>query len=159
MAISLASLRQTTTLTPPRILIHGVAGVGKTTFAAKSDRPVIVATEEGLGTLDVPHFPLATTFDDVLSAKGGTSVAMLTQFMTDWFAETKKWADATVKTAAAESDENKAILTKWITEWRDRAAAALVPVARIALGDRTDELVGEVVQQFNARMAKAGVAL
>ena len=59
MAISLASLRQTTSLTPPRILIHGVAGVGKTTFAAKSDRPVIIATEEGLGTLDVPHFPLA----------------------------------------------------------------------------------------------------
>ena len=51
MAISLASLKQTTSLTPPRILIHGVAGVGKTTFAAKSDRPVIIATEEGLGTL------------------------------------------------------------------------------------------------------------
>ena len=111
--------------------------------------------------LDGLLYPLVyeTIIDDVLSAKGGTSVAMLTQFMTDWFAETKKWADATVKTAAAESDENKAILTKWITEWRDRAAAALVPVARIALGDRTDELVGEVVQQFNARMAKAGVAL
>ena len=59
MAISLASLRQTTTLTLPRILIHGVAGVGKTTFAAKSDRLVIVATEEGLGTLDVPHFARA----------------------------------------------------------------------------------------------------
>ena len=111
--------------------------------------------------LDGLLYPLVyeTIIDDVLSAKGGTSVAMLTQFMTDWFAETKKWADATVKTAAAESDENKAILTKWITEWRDRAAAALLPVARIALGDRTDELVGEVVQQFNARMAKAGVAL
>ena len=68
MAISLASLRQTTTLTPPRILIHGVAGVGKTTFAAKSDRPVIIATEEGLGTLDVSHFPLAKTFGDVMEA-------------------------------------------------------------------------------------------
>ena len=111
--------------------------------------------------LDGLLYPLVyeTIIDDVLSAKGGTSVAMLTQFMTDWFAETKKWADATVKIAAAESEENKAILTKWIGEWRDRAAAALVPVARIALGDRTDELVGEVVQQFNARMAKAGVAL
>ena len=111
--------------------------------------------------LDGLLYPLVyeTIIDDVLSSKGGTSVAMLTQFMTDWFAETKKWADATVKTAAAESAENKAILVKWIGEWRDRAAAALLPVARIALGDRTDELVGEVVQQFNARMAKAGVPL
>ena len=40
-----------------------------------------------------------------------------------------------------------------------RAAAALLPVARIALGDRSDEVLGEVVQQFNARMARAGVAL
>ncbi len=111
--------------------------------------------------LDGLLYPLVyeTIIDDVLSAQGGTSVAMLTQFMTDWFAETKKWADATVKIAAAESPENKAILAKWIGEWRDRAAAALLPVARIALGDRTDELMGEVVQQFNARMTKAGVAV
>ena len=43
-------------LKPPRILTHGVAGVGKTTFAAASPRPVILRTEDGLGTLDVPHF-------------------------------------------------------------------------------------------------------
>ncbi len=34
MAISLASLNRATALKPPRILIHGVHGVGKTTFAA-----------------------------------------------------------------------------------------------------------------------------
>ena len=51
MAISLASLRQTSSLMPPRILIHDVASGGKTTFAARSGRPVIIATEEGLGTL------------------------------------------------------------------------------------------------------------
>jgi hypothetical protein len=51
-------LKQTTTLTPPRILIHGVAGVGKTNhLQAKSDRPVIIATDEGLGTLDVTLLP------------------------------------------------------------------------------------------------------
>ena len=36
MAISLASLQRSTALMPPRILLHGVAGVGKTTFAAKA---------------------------------------------------------------------------------------------------------------------------
>ena len=66
MAISLASLKRTTSHTPPRILIHGVAGVGKTTFAASADRPVIIATEEGLGTLDVPHFPLARSLTEVM---------------------------------------------------------------------------------------------
>jgi len=57
MAISLASLRTTSVLTPPRILIHGVAGVGKSTFAADADRPVFIMTEDGLGKLQVPHFP------------------------------------------------------------------------------------------------------
>jgi hypothetical protein len=49
MAISLASLRRSSTLQPPRILMHGVAGVGKSTFAAKADSPVFVMTEDGLG--------------------------------------------------------------------------------------------------------------
>lgn len=53
MAISLASLRTTSVLTPPRILIHGVAGVGKSTFAADADRPVFLMTEDGLGKLQV----------------------------------------------------------------------------------------------------------
>jgi phenol hydroxylase P1 protein len=111
--------------------------------------------------LDGLMYPLVydTIIDDVLSSQGGTPVAMLTQFMTDWFGETKKWADATVKIAAAESPENKQILAQWLSAWRDRAAAALLPVARIALGDRTDEVMAEIVQQFNARMAKAGVAI
>jgi hypothetical protein len=68
MAISLASLNRTTALKPPRILIHGVHGVGKTTFAAGAPDPVFIVTEDGLGTLDVPHFPLARTFDDVMQA-------------------------------------------------------------------------------------------
>jgi AAA domain len=68
MAISLASLNCTTALKPPRILIHGVHGVGKTTYAAGAPDPVFILTEDGLGTLDVPHFPLARTFDEVMQA-------------------------------------------------------------------------------------------
>jgi hypothetical protein len=66
MAISLASLRQATSLTPPRILIHGVAGVGKSTFAANAESPVVIATEDGLGMLKVASFPVAKSFDEVM---------------------------------------------------------------------------------------------
>jgi hypothetical protein len=66
MAISLSSLIQTNQVRPPRILIHGVSGVGKTTFAADSKAPVFIQTEDGLGTINVPHFPLAHTWDEVL---------------------------------------------------------------------------------------------
>lgn len=69
MAISPMSLIKTGPhLEPPNILLHGVAGVGKTTFAAQSDKPIIVCTENGLGVLDVPHFPLARSFDEVIAA-------------------------------------------------------------------------------------------
>ena len=68
MAISLSSLRITTALQPPRILIHGVAGIGKSTFAADADAPVVVMTEDGLGRLQVPHFPLATSYAEVAEA-------------------------------------------------------------------------------------------
>jgi len=68
MAISLASLKSTTALSPPRILAYGVAGVGKTTFATSSDKPIVVPTEDGLGKIKVPHFPLAKSFDAVMEA-------------------------------------------------------------------------------------------
>ena len=68
MAISLASLQTSSTLRPPRILMHGVHGVGKTTFAAGADAPVVIMTEDGLGMLKVPHFPLATSYADVVEA-------------------------------------------------------------------------------------------
>ena len=68
MTISLASLLNSTAIQPPRVLIHGVAGVGKTNFAAGADAPVFVMTEDGLGTLQVPHFPLARSYAEVVEA-------------------------------------------------------------------------------------------
>ena len=68
MAISLSSLKSTTAWSPPRILAYGVAGVGKTPFATGADKPVVVPTEDGLGKIQVPHFPLAKSFDAVMEA-------------------------------------------------------------------------------------------
>jgi hypothetical protein len=67
MAISLASLSKHTQK-PPRIVIHGEPGVGKTTFATCAPSPVVIQTEDGLGNLDATAFPLATSFDDVMQA-------------------------------------------------------------------------------------------
>ena len=127
-------------------------------FVVKDPVELFVAQNVALDGLLYP-LVYETIIDDVLSSQGGTAVAMLTQFMTDWFGETKKWVDATMKVAAAESADNKALLVKWTEAWRDRAAAALLPVARIALAERTDQVMGDIVQQFNTRLAKAGVSL
>jgi hypothetical protein len=68
MAISLASLRTSTSLTPPRLLTYGVAGVGKTLFATSAPRPAVIQTEDGLGTISASTFGVLRSFDEVMEA-------------------------------------------------------------------------------------------
>jgi len=97
--------------------------------------------------------------DDYLSVKGASAVAMLTQFMAEWFDETRKWVDAVLKTMAGESDHNREVLQGWVAHWSDRAASALVPVVEIVLGKDADEAVAEQITAFKARVQKTGISL
>lgn len=49
---------------PPRVLLYGVAGIGKTTFGTQAEAPIFVPTEEGSNFLRTPHFPVAQTVDE-----------------------------------------------------------------------------------------------
>ena len=53
---------------PPRLLIYGTEGVGKSTTAAAAPKPIFVPTEDGLDQIECASFPLATRFADVESA-------------------------------------------------------------------------------------------
>jgi hypothetical protein len=67
--ISLANIRETTAMLPPRVLIHGLEGVGKTTLAAKFPRPVFLQTEDGTPAgLTVPTFGLLSSYADMREA-------------------------------------------------------------------------------------------
>jgi len=68
MPFDIASIRQTTGITPPWMVVYGTAGVGKTTFGSQAPNPVFIQTESGEGRLTLSAFPLAESFDDVLSA-------------------------------------------------------------------------------------------
>lgn len=68
MAISLESLQRGAEKKPPRILIYGVSGIGKTTLLASAPSPVVIQTEDGLGDLEVTAFPLAKSYTDVMDA-------------------------------------------------------------------------------------------
>ena len=70
MAINLKSLRKGSVARPPRIILYGTHGVGKSSFAAQADKPVFIQTEEGLDALDVTAFPLARSYDEVMEAIG-----------------------------------------------------------------------------------------
>ena len=51
---------------PPRIMVYGSEGVGKSTFAAKAPRTVFIQTEDGLSEIDCSKLPLCTSFDEVI---------------------------------------------------------------------------------------------
>lgn len=59
---------------PPRVLIYGLEGVGKSTFGALSDAPVFISAEGGTDQLknargeSVDEIPDVRTFDDVRKA-------------------------------------------------------------------------------------------
>ena len=52
---------------PPRIMIYGSEGIGKSTFAANAPKTVFIQTEDGLGEIDCAKFPLVGTFDDMVA--------------------------------------------------------------------------------------------
>jgi len=68
MAFNLASIRRNERIAAPRVLVYGVEGIGKSTFAAGAESPIFIQTEDGLGSLQVDHFPLAEGVADVMSA-------------------------------------------------------------------------------------------
>lgn len=53
---------------PRRCMVHGVQGVGKSSWAATSDNPVFIQTEDGLGEISCAKFPLARSFGEVMTA-------------------------------------------------------------------------------------------
>ena len=53
---------------PPRTMLYGGHGVGKSTWASRSESPVFIQTEDGLGEIECAKFPLATEYAQVIQA-------------------------------------------------------------------------------------------
>lgn len=68
MAISLASLRQKSEAKPPRLLVYGTAGIGKTSLGTAAPSPVFIQTEDS--EVDCPTFGLLRTYGEVMEALG-----------------------------------------------------------------------------------------
>ena len=53
---------------PPRLMIYGTEGIGKSTTAAAAPKPIFIPTEDGLDQIECASFPLATRLADVDAA-------------------------------------------------------------------------------------------
>ncbi|MDE2463001.1 MAG: aromatic/alkene monooxygenase hydroxylase subunit beta [Alphaproteobacteria bacterium] len=111
--------------------------------------------------LDGLLYPLiySAFVDDHIALKGGSTVAMLTAFMSDWFDESSRWIDAVVKTMVAESEDNKALLMHWVRNWEELAATALLPVAEMAMPQTGRGALDDARQQLRTRLGKCGLVL
>jgi hypothetical protein len=67
--ISLANIYTTTATLPPRVIIHGREGSGKTTLAAQFPGPIFLQTEDGCPAgLEIPTFGVLASYDNVIAA-------------------------------------------------------------------------------------------
>lgn len=126
------------------------------TFVVKDPFELFVAQNFAL---DGQLYPLiyGSFVDEHLALQGGTAVAMLTAFMPEWHDESARWVDAVVKTAAAESEANRKLIGSWARQWADRAQAALVPVAELALGADGQKALAAARARLDERIAKAAL--
>lgn len=68
--IDLNSITRGPRIGPPRLIVYGPHGVGKTTFGSQAPSPILLPTEDGQGVLDIPAFPLLKSYDEVVAAIG-----------------------------------------------------------------------------------------
>ena len=110
--------------------------------------------------LDGLLFPLFwDRFERKLSKNGGGTIAMLTEFMPQWYSETVRWTNALAKVTAAESKENKELLSTWLNKWVSRLCEAIEPVAVEAFGPEGTSELAEVKEELLARLGKQGLTI
>lgn len=108
--------------------------------------------------LDALVHPLAyQRFTDQIGEPGAAFLAMLTEFMTDWYAENVKWVDAWVKTAAAESAHNRELIQGWVSGWSVQALEALAPLLPALGGEAGAARLDAAVGALNTRLGKLGL--
>lgn len=96
-------------------------------------------------------------YETRVAAQHGPALGMLTEFMNTWFEESSRWVDATMKTAAAESPANAAMLLGWTAKWRAAANKALLPYADEVFGDDAAAVLAQADADFAARLEKLAI--
>jgi phenol hydroxylase P1 protein len=94
-------------------------------------------------------------FEKHLSKQHGHGLATVLDFPLRCQEETIRWVDAVVKTAAAESEDNRQRIAGWAQQWAQAYGAALMPLARAAMGEAEGATaLAEVQAALQARLAK-----
>lgn len=72
----------TTEAKPPRVLLYGTEGIGKTTFGARSPKPIFILTEDGTAGQQIKHLPLCRSWDALSEAIDYVRYSDMKEFQT-----------------------------------------------------------------------------
>lgn len=126
------------------------------TLVVQDPMELFVAQNVAIDGLLYPLF-YGQFVDEYVALRGGTAIAMLTVFMSEWHKESARWVDAVLKTVATQSDANRLLLQQWLTHYVVRAQAALEPLATLAMGEQQGHAALKTVRiELDTRLAKAG---
>jgi hypothetical protein len=64
--MSLSTIKTGQSIRPPRILLMGTPGIGKTTWASQAPHPIFIQAEDGADVVGCDRFPLAHSLDEVM---------------------------------------------------------------------------------------------
>lgn len=95
-------------------------------------------------------------FEQEIKFEGAGTYSLMTGFIADWFEESAKWVDSTLKVAAAESEANKETLTNWVKQYIDVVHKAVTPLAEQLVADPNDTLL-EIRKNLTDRLEKSGI--
>jgi len=171
MAFDLKSIRKNEALAAPRILVYGVEGIGKSTFAAGAPSPIFILTEDGLGALLVDHFPIAAKIGDVLDAiaalfDGDHNFGTVVIDSLDWL-ETLIWRDIESKYEAKDLAYGKGAMIaadKWreildgLTALRNERGMAVILIAHTEI-KRFDSPETEPYDRYQPKLQARSSAL
>lgn len=135
---------------------QGLRKIVEDSFVVQDWFELFVAQNFVLDGLVHPFF--FDRFEQALNKEGGTAQGMLTEFMSNWYAEITRWVDAQLKVAAQESEANTNLLIAWINKWLAEAEAALTPLALSAMSNG-EEVLAEVKSALIDRAEKISVKL
>lgn len=112
---------------PPRLIIYGQEGIGKSTFGACAPNPIFIDVEDGLGEIDCDSLPRVRNYDEFVEQlgwviEGEHSYQTLVVDTLDWL-EKLVWANVCnrFKCQSIESADGGFAkgYTHALTEWRD----------------------------------------
>ncbi len=163
---------------PPCVLIHGIDGVGKTTFAADAPNPIFLGAERGTDQLNVARFPVPRNWEEVLAMVKELALSDMHDYQTlaidsmDWLEQIlfksicEEYRQPTIELAGGGFGKGYVVaLTRWqilrdmIEELREKRKMTLCLIAHSEVVTFTDPQTQTAYQRYELKLHRRAAAM